>query len=437
VDCILPFFDRATAGNVVKYLTGQLSEMPGSAGKKVLLDGRALMPNPAISEAVWEAWDALPTETLPQRGARPIKRLVTLAQALSLDGLRPGALKEVETEMHAVLDAYATRYAKQLDEAVKEVWDVEVQEIAGRVGKAGVTYREFVERADDRAIRSGFEVAKKAFGADIAQSYVNHVAGTDDDDDLRDAYVKAAALAVVKEAREKVDRDAIELTTKWFDEHRVGIKSLVDDRQAAYEEIRAMAVDPQRSFLSRPRTRLEDYAVVDDNGQVEVAALAPLHLMSDENGEFPLSSLNEWEREVVSAELARPDVRGWYRNPSRQAVDSLGIAYNDKAGWRSMHPDFVFFHEVQGAIRASIVDPHGHHLDDAKIKLQALAAFANAYGQAFHRIEAVSQVNGVLRAIDMQISENRNAILRGDAPPIELYKPPIGVEYVVDVRGGH
>lgn len=431
VDCILPFFDRATAGNVVKYLTGQLSEMPGSAGKKVLLDGRTLVPNPEVSEAVWQAWDALPTETLPQRGARPIKRLVTLAQSLSADGLRPGALKEVEDELHAVLDGYATRYAKQLDEAVKEVWAVQVQQIAGRVGKTGLTYQEFVERADDRAIRTGFEGAKKAFGADIAQSYVDHQVGPNDDDEaLREAFVRTAALATVKEAREKIDQESTEITDKWFTEHRVAIKGLTDDRQAVYEEIRAMAVEPQRSYLSRPRTRLEDYAVVDQNEQVAAAPLARLHLMSDENGEFPLSSLNEWERQVVRAEIDRDSIRGWYRNPSRQSVDSLGIAYRDgKGNWRSMHPDFVFFHEVQGEIKASIVDPHGHHLEDADSKLKTLAEFAAKYGAHFHRIEALSVVDGRMKVLDMQHSDVHDAVLAGKQPAIDVYRSTIAIEY--------
>src|SRR5262249_36678683 len=86
VDCILPFFDRTTAVKVVRFLTGQLTEMPTS-GPKVLLDGRELAPNPNIPANVWECWDALPTLTVPARGARPVKRLVALAEALSGDGL--------------------------------------------------------------------------------------------------------------------------------------------------------------------------------------------------------------------------------------------------------------------------------------------------------------------------------------------------------------
>ena len=122
-------------------------------------------------------------------------------------------------------------------------------------------------------------------------------------------------------------------------------------------------------------------------------------MTDDEGGQFPLTSLNNWEREVVLAELARPNVRGWYRNPSRAAVDSLGIAYRDDTGnWRSMHPDFVFFHEVGGRVVASILDPHGHH--DALMKLKALARFAGTYGEAFHRIEALTEVDGRMKVID-------------------------------------
>jgi hypothetical protein len=159
--------------------------------------------------------------------------------------------------------------------------------------------------------------------------------------------------------------------------------------------------------------------------------LAPLHLMSDEAGQFPLTSLNTWERGVVLAELARPNVRGWYRNPSRAAVDSLGIAYrdDDTGNWRSMHPDFVFFHEVGGEVVASIVDPHGHHLDDALMKLKALAKFAGTHGEAFHRIEALSEIDGRMKVIDMKTGAVRETILFGKQSPVDLYRSCMAVDY--------
>lgn len=436
VDCILPFFDRTTAVKVVRFLTGDLEAMPGGE-KKAVIDGEELLPNPNVLKAVWELWEKLPTQTLPQRGARPIKRLVALAQALSSDAIWPGALRKVQDDLHRILDAYATRYSDKLDAAIREVWAVHVKEIEGRFGKAGLTYTEFVERADDRAIRTGFEAAKKAFGSDIAQSYVNYIAGPDDadrdDDGLREAYVRAAALATMKEVRDKVDLEALELTNRLFAQHRVAIKELSDIRQQEYEDIRAMATEPQRGLLRPPRTRIEGFSVEDaETGQVSAAPTVPLHLMADKEGQFPLASLKtSWERDVVLSELARPSVRGWYRNPSRAAVDSLGIAYRDDntGNWRSMHPDFVFFHEVGGKITASIVDPHGHHLEDALMKLKALAIFAKKFGGEFHRIEALAKVDDRMKVLDMKLEAVRDTVLVGNQSAVELYQSSVAVDY--------
>ena len=58
-----------------------------------------------------------------------------------------------------------------------------------------------------------------------------------------------SALAIVQEVREKVDREADELAEQWFAEHRVAIKGLTDERQQEYEDIRALATEPQRGEL--------------------------------------------------------------------------------------------------------------------------------------------------------------------------------------------
>lgn len=433
VDCILPFFDRTTAVKVVKFLTGDLESMPG-AEKKVVIDGREILPNLNVPDEVWDLWAELPTQTLPQRGARPIKRLVALAQALSADSVWPGALSKVAEELHRILDGYAIRHSDKLDSAIQEVRDVHIQQIEGHFGESGLSYTEFVEQADDRAIRTSFEAAKKAFGADIAQSYVNHVAGPDDecsDDDLREGFVRTVALAMVKEVRDKVDSEALELTTRLFAQHRVSIKELSDVRQQEYEDIRAMATEPQRGALRPPRTRIEGFSF-EENGLIAAAPQAPLHLMSDAEGMFPLASLNTWERQIIFAELERSNVRAWYRNPSRAAVDSLGIAYRDSAtgNWRSMHPDFIFFHEVDGKIVASILDPHGHHLDDALMKLKALATFAANFGEAFHRIEAFAEVDGQMKVLDMKDLATREDVLVANQAAIDIYRSLIAVDYL-------
>lgn len=431
VDCILPLFDRTTAGNVVKYLTGMTDEMP-STGQKVLLDPRELVPNSTIPDAVWDCWDELPSMVIPRRGSRPVKQLVSLAQALAADGLHGGAVASVKTQMHNTLESLAARYDGDLRNAEIEVLTVRGQTIAGRTASKKISYSDFNERADERAIRVAFEEAKRAFGADIAQSYVDFLADPevdDSDEALRAAFVKAAALATVPNVREKIDVAAKEIVTEWFDEYRVALRGLADERRDVYDEIRAQAVEPQVTPLARPKSRLEDFAER-ENDQIKASELLDKHLMADEDGWFPLSSLNGWERPVIRKEVARPDCVAWYRNPSVSRPDSFGVPYRDGAGnWRTLHPDFLVFTRVGDAIRPAIVDPHGTHLEDSIVKLRGLAKFAEAHGKDFHRIDSIGSAgSGELRVLDMLNPDVRETVRTATGTASELFGS-IGAKY--------
>ncbi len=432
VDCLLPFFDRKTAGDVVKLLTAQIDGVPDSSGRKVILEECVMTPNKAIPDLVWKVWDDLPSMSIPQRGTSAVKRLAALALALSTDRLRENALAEVATRTHSVLDESADNNTTRVKSAIAEVLAVRLQEISAKFGRKGVEYSDFVEQADDRAIRFVFEDARKAFGSDVANAYVDHLtAGDDSDDALREAVVRTAALACVPEVREAVDQLADQLATAWFTEHTGGIHRLPDDRQQEYRDINALAATPQVERLGRPRTRIEDYIETEENGQTGRAELVKLHLMADEHGDAPITKLNVWEGEVVKHEISHNGALAWYRNPPRQTADSLGIAYRDEnsGNWRSMHPDFIFFHEVEGETKASIVDPHGHFLEDSLVKLQALASFAEDHGDSFHRIEALSKVGAVMKVLDLKNRQVRDAIGKGGRSVDWFYKSDLAVNY--------
>lgn len=432
VECILPFFDRTTAGEVIKFITGKTEDLPGISGQKTILDPCNLTPNSLLDEAVWTCWDSIPSLSIPKRGVSPIKQLVSLSLQLSKSNVRPGAVSEIEQRIHELLDGAKVEFHQQMKVAAAEVWAARGQALIGGMQGRALRYEDFVERADDRAIRSAFEEARKKFGADIADAYVNKLAGPDEDGDdgLRDAYVVAAALATVKEVAERMDETSSKLVRALFAEHRVAIMSLPDADQTEFESIRALAVQPIETALGRPRTRIEDYSVVGDDDVVGVAELLPKHLMADAKGMFPVSSLNNWELDVVKREIARQDSLAWYRNPPRPASDSLGIAYRGETGnWRSLHPDFIFFSRVGGEVKASIVDPHGHHLEDTLAKLQALANFAAEYGTRFHRIEALSVVSARMRVLDLQKPEVRDAVLASTKAPAELYASTLAADY--------
>lgn len=417
VECVLPHFNRTTATDVANVLLGTTREgedgsggTGGGEGRRVLVNPVDMEVNPNIPESVWTAFDAIPSETLPRKSARPTKRLLALAHALAQDGLLPDGRKAAYGELVAVLDGLAVRYKDRVEAAADAVLEVEGETIiasvlASEVGPGG----SFTELADDRAVEAEFRAAGRALGLELARRYADHIAVDDDlDDGLFDAHIRVAALARLPEVKDALEREADELTEKWLAEHRVAIKGLSDERRAVYDDIIGMSPVPQRIDVLRPRVRAEE---TEDREGTKVDTRTD-HLMSDPDGNFPVGSLNDWELAVVDAEMKQPGFRAWYRNPSRPSDDSLAIAYKDgHDNWRRMCPDFVFLTGEDDDIRVSIVDPHGVHLGDALPKLRGLARFAAGYGDSFHRIEAVAKVEGnVLRVLDMTKSDVRDAV---------------------------
>lgn len=447
VDCLLPYFDRTTAGKVVKLLTGQIADIPG-ASKKVLLDGREMTLNPKLKddEELWDAWRAMPTQLLPQRGVRPVSRLLQFATELANDGLRPTACQDVEAAVLRELDACAIRYDRKVDKARGEVLTIHGQSIAGTTGEHTLTYSEFTMHADDQAVAVAFKDAKAAF-SDVARAFVNRQVQRVDDEftnPIRDAMVECAALATVQEIRETVDATANALFDKWDYKHASAIEGLGDLRRDSYREIKAQAPDPQVTSMIRPRVRLEDFQELDANEQMTLAPTAPKHLMSDDLGNFPLSRLNAWERKVVLAEVAKPTTVAWYRNPPRSAGDSLCVAYRNEFGnWRGMYPDFVFFEQLHGRLLPSLVDPHRYDLDDAMLKVRALADFAEQFGHRFHRIESLAEVNGKMHRLDLKSGRVRKDVQYWEGEVVDLYvkageliKPSAAASVSPSTKGG-
>ena len=435
VECLLPFFDRKTATTVVQILTGALDDFP-VVGQKIIIDPREMVPNGILGddilEAVMAALEAVPSQSLPRKAAKPVKRLMALAQALATDGVLLNAGKAARTELHAVLDGCTARYKEQFDAAMAEIWKMEGVSVTAKGGVAP-TYVEFVELADDRAIRDAYSAASRILTADLAGSYVDHLANPDDpdtdDDGLRDAFVQVAALSHVPDVVEEIDREAGKLAELWMSKYRVDIKDLSDERQAVYNDIRAMSTEPQRMEVARPKNAVVETKTHDANGNSTPLPTRPKHLLADEEGNYPVGTLNDWEMAVLDKEMGRASAVAWYRNPSRASQESLGIAYGDGEGiWRTMRPDFLFFSERDDKVAVNIVDPHGHYLADALPKLKGLAQFAAEFGGEFHRIEAISQLDGQTKALDMQSPAVRAAVAKAEDAKA-LYGSSVAVTY--------
>jgi hypothetical protein len=432
VDCLLPFFNVKAVESVADLLMGG-GDVPPLPGRRVLVNPKEMTPNAALPESVWDKLLELPSQALPKRLAKPVKRLTALAHELAADELLPEAGKKAHAEMHIVLDAAQKRYAKKIVEARKDVLTVEGKSITADLNNHEKSFDDFLEDADFAVIEDAYRRASRIVSPDLARTYAEYLAENNDEaDDPEEALVEAhadiAALGLVSEVKDYLEAEADDLAKRWLTEFRVPIKSLTDERQEVYSQLKAMSSDPVDIDLAKPKSWMEATAVKETDETETPLPTYAQHLMCDENGMFP-SVLNDWEQRVLAAESGRSGFVAWYRNPSRPSQDSLGVTYIDHGSFKIMRPDFVFFSDNgEGSIAADIVDPHGIHLSDALPKLQGLAQYAEKHSDIYRRVEAVAAIGDTLRVLDMTDVDVRRAVMDAtDAK--ELYEGRFADDY--------
>jgi len=415
VDCLLPFFDAKSVEAVADSLMKGGDDGKELPGRRVLINPKEMMPNPAVPQLVWDKFRSLPSQSLPQRGAKPVKRLTALAHELAWDKLLPGAGKIAHTEMHKVLDTIQERYATEIAAARKDVLTVEGKSLTADMKNRAKSFDDFLEEADYVVIEDAYRRAGRILSPDVSRTYAEYLAAKNTDaEDMEEALMEAhadiAALGLVTNVKTCLDAEADKLAKTWFDTYNTQIKALSDERQEVYRSLKGMSTEPGEIDLATPKSWTVATTEQDALGYKKPLPTYKQHLLCDENGLFP-AEMNDWEKTVLAAEMKRAGFQCWYRNPSRPSQDSLGIAYTEDQQVKIMRPDFIFFSvQEDGTAMADIVDPHGTQYSDALPKLQGLAKYAETYGAIYRRIEAVAEVKGKLRVLDLTDAKVREAV---------------------------
>ncbi|QYX58088.1 DEAD/DEAH box helicase family protein [Roseovarius sp. SCSIO 43702] len=435
VDCLLPFFDAQSVKDVAKALMSGGDGGEELPGRRVLVNPDEMKPNPAIPEAVWDKLLSLPSQSLPKRQAKPVKRLTSLAHELAADGLLPEAGKKAHAEMHKVLNAARERYKSEIAKARKTVMTVEGKSLKTDLETREMSFDDFLEAADFAVIDDAYRRAGRTISPDLATSYSESLAKAEGDDgDLEAALIEArvtvAALGLVPEVKEYLETEAESLANKWLTNHRIEIKSLSDERQEVYRQIREMSAHPLDVDLAKPASWMQPTTVREADGSETPLPRFERHLLCAEDGMFP-EDFNSWEGDVLSAELKRAGTIAWYRNPSRASQDSLGVTYEDGGDVKIVRPDFIFFAKLaDGSIAADIVDPHGTQFGDSIPKLKGLAKYAATYGETFRRIDAIAKVGEGFRVLDLKEEAVRAAVESATSVKA-LYESAVADDYAV------
>lgn len=415
VDCLLPKFNKKTVEKVVDALMKGDDTAPPTG--RILIDYVEVKPNPKAKEVMWGVFESLHSQTRPQRGAKPAKRLTALAHELASDGILPGAGKLAHSELHKALDEFQESQKEKIEIKRKSVLTVDGKTVIADLKGRKKSFDEFWEDADVAVIDDAYRRAARIFSPDIARSYVEHlarkVASIEDDPEeyleaITEARVTVAGLGLVLEIQPYFDTKADEQAKALLTTYLAQVKVLSDDRKESYRQIIEMSTDPQTVDLAKPESRYEATKAV-ENGNASEFPTWKNHLLCDKDGNYP-AVLNDWEQTVVNKESKRAGFQFWYRNPQQPGQSSLGIAYLEDDQYKIVRPDFIFFAEQDGKVVADIVDPHGLHLADALPKLQGLVEYTKTHASAYRRIESVAQAGGKLRVLDLTRAEVQQAI---------------------------
>lgn len=433
VDCLLPKFDKeAVEAVATAIMTGGDTE-GDTPLKRVLIQPVELFPNPAMPDALWDKFVSLPSQSLPKKTARPVKRLTALAHELAQDGLLPNAGKKAHAAMHKVLDAIRDDLAGDIAKARADVLTVEGQTLVADIATGGTSFDAFVEAADYAVIEDAYRRAGRIISPDLATSYADYLAAQNEDaedfeDALIDAHTDIAALGLIDAVKVRLEHAAEALANKWLTEFQAAIALLTDKRRDAYREISEMSATPFDVRLAKPSSRLQPTKALEGGKETELPLFTE-HLLCDVKGQFP-DELNGLETKVQVVEMQREGRIGWYRNPSRTSQDSLGIAYDYAGDTLILRPDFLFFSvDATGAVVADIVDPHGDFLADGASKLRGLADYTEKHGAVFGRIEALAEIDGSVLVLDLKAQDVRDMV-RNVATSKEAYRSKLSRPYI-------
>ena len=421
VHCYLPRFNKKQVKEIVdRFAQGKNDEPP----VEIIENPVVVERNDAVPDEVFDLLQTLPTYLVPGRIYRTqVSRLYTLAALLAGDHIVEDAIAQIRIILNAVLDGQRKKLENDgtFQADLSRVRAMKIERSYALLAAesmddlpADVFYE--VER-DDNNIEDLYRVALRKLPEGVAANYWNQVIdeqGTDNYDPT-EAKAVTAVLALHPEVVAAVEDAAEHQVDAWLKAHQASIAKLSDAKKANYEPVRRETRSPQLSGLILPSAK----SVPDS------LTRWAKHVLAADDGTYP-ETFNGWEIRTLQRELADTDMVAWYRNP-RGTNAALRVPYHGVQFDQSMYPDFVFFHQTEGGIRPSIIDPHGYNLADAAGKLKGLAAYAQLHGGTYERIWAVAEIGKELLALDMKSDGVRGAVATVDDGGIkELFEALAG-----------
>jgi type III restriction enzyme len=434
VSCYLPLFDSKKLTAIKDELEGKGGDAQNEVGPQVVRAPMVFERNSTLGPEVFDFVESLPSIPTPDASASPLRRAKVLVRLLADDGAGPALVPDADAlltkRLNARLDGLAAEHADAVGLQVEDLRTAVVRregvDPSGQPAEVTSRLLETHVKDLDRDTRKIINSVREGVGK---RYYAYRVAKADEGENRLDIRVEVAALLRVDGVVAGVESAATDFVQKHLAKFAVEIKNTTGATRDQYRKVQEQTAAPEAVTIG---LRANEKAAT-KNGKGDDLPTFGGHLFADAVGQYP-ADLNDWETQVVATEVERPSFVAWYRNPSRATPNALRIAYLDEVGrWASLQVDFLIVsRRDDGSLAASIVDPHGDHLADAKGKLRALADFAEAFGDRFIRIVSIAKgSDGSLRVLELLEPQVRKAVRDFDGAKVTaLYDSDAGAAYL-------
>ncbi|ARF67837.1 type III deoxyribonuclease [Paenibacillus larvae subsp. pulvifaciens] len=382
VSLFLPYFDEETVKNVVNALRDSEAIMPTETGtnKELVTLGRNL----EYSD-VFDAMDNLITYQIDSaRKQAPLKLLIQISRALTMDGIDLEAQKTVKNAVLSKMDEEISRIKESgdFDTRGASITGFALGTLIFEYGDNAYSFDEATQTmtVSEFDISRHFEQAGRLLGEGLHKEYwIRH--STRDHIDVKKEII---VLTNDTDAMERINDYAEKEFITLYENNKRSIARLNEARKNVYERLTNASAQPISVPWILPDSI--DFSVPDNSMKFEQ------HLYCSEDGTFE-TSLNPWESGVVTEELNNGAVC-WLRNLDRKKW-SLEIPYEISGVTTSMFPDLVVVRsDAQGYV-FDILEPHDPSRKDNYPKVVGLAKFAEKHWDIFGRIQLIRLKKGV------------------------------------------
>lgn len=439
----LPRFNQNTVMSVVAQF-GE-ADVPIIEPVRLTLD----YSSPPSMRAALGVFAELPSYVVPSQANSPeTRRLHTLAVLLANHGIKPDATDEARTYLNRVLDQEALKLGSELEDRREAVASASVFELQVSIDGSVLDGQRTVvgTRLDAKNVNDVFNRASRTLKDGTAEDYWSYLVDRDPEEDPVEAKITTAALGLDPAVVETINAAAASLTKDWLKRFGKSIADLSEAQRNGYARLQAQSREPELRLRITVDGTIEDAISVqnadgdsEEDLKTRVAADKsnwwPLHLYQSElTGLYYKAPTDKdgLEKQVLNTELASRNVVAWYRNPAG-GDRALCIPYWDSGSsrWARLYPDFLFFHEIDGEVLPSIIDPHGMNLADWPDKLRGSISYAENHSSQFRAIYPLTFIDGHSVVLALHDDATRARVLAAlDAgEPVEAIFREFGLMY--------